>query len=323
MKILVTGGAGYIGSHAVYELISKGYDVIVVDDLSTGSKKNIHSKVVFYQVDLKNEEKLDEVFAKEKDIIAVMHFAGSIIVSESVKKPIEYFENNVCSVQVLLKVMNKYNVKFLVFSSTAAVYGNPINIPIEENDLKEPINPYGKSKLAAELLIESWANAYKSNYVIFRYFNVAGAHENSKIGIRSNSLTHLVPTIVNTALNHDSIVMNIFGNDYNTKDGTCIRDFIHVVDLVQAHILGLEWSIKNNKSNIFNLGSSFGYSVLEVYNKAKQILGIDIKTKINNRRKGDPTILLASTKKVENILGWKSKKNLEEIIKSEYNFRKK
>lgn len=323
MKILVTGGAGYIGSHAVYELIDQGYEVVVVDNLNKGFVSNVNKKAKFYQVDLRNKNELNSVFEKEKNIQAIMHFAGSIVVPESVQKPLEYFENNVYSVQVLLELMNLHNIKTFIFSSTAAVYGEPKKIPIEENDWKEPINPYGQSKFAAELLIQSWAKAYDGNYVIFRYFNVAGTNPNGEIGIKGKSLTHLVPLVIDTALNFENKILNIYGSDYPTKDGTCVRDFVHVVDLVQAHILGLQWSIKNNKSDIFNIGSSSGYSVLEVYNQARETLNLDIKSQISQRREGDPATLLASTKKIKEILNWEPKKTLDEIIKTEYDFRKK
>lgn len=323
MKILVTGGAGYIGSHAVYELIEQGYEVVIVDNLEKGFISNIHPQAKFYKVDLRNKEKLNDVFKQEKDIKSVMHFAGSIVVPESVQKPLEYFNNNVYSVQILLEIMNLYNVTNFVFSSTAAVYGEPKKVPIEEDDIKEPINPYGQSKFTAELLIQSWAKAYNGNYVIFRYFNVAGAHSSRKIGIKGKSLTHLVPLVIDTALDAENRVLNIYGNNYPTKDGTCIRDFVHVVDLVQAHILGLEWSIKNNKSNIFNIGSSSGYSVLEVYNQTIKTLNLKIKHQMCKKRDGDPAVLLASTKKIKEHLSWEPKKTLDEIIKTEYDFRQK
>lgn len=322
MKIMVTGGAGYIGSHTVYELIDKGYEVVVVDNLSKGFESNVHPKASFYKVDLRDEKDLTNVFEKEKNIEGVMHFAGSIVVPESVSQPLEYFNNNVFSVEVLLKVMNKFDVKYFVFSSTAAVYGEPKRTPIDEEDEKKPINPYGESKLAAEALIRGWAKAYNANYVIFRYFNVAGTNENGKIGIKGEVLTHLVPVVIDAALNPE-ITMKIFGDDYKTKDGSCIRDFVHVVDLAQAHVEGLEWSMKNKSSNIFNLGSSKGFSVLEVVNQARKSLGIEIKSKIVDRRPGDPAVLLAKTEKVEKILNWKTKKTLDEIIKSEFNFRRK
>lgn len=322
MKVLVTGGAGYIGSHAAYELIEKGYEVVIVDNLSKGFESNVHEKAKFYKVDLRDKQALTNVFEQEKNISAVMHFAGSIVVPESVDKPLEYFNNNLYSVEVLLGVMNEFKVKNIVFSSTAAVYGEPKKVPILETDEKAPINPYGESKLAAEALIRGWAKAYNANYVIFRYFNVAGTHKSQKIGIKGQVLTHLVPVVINAALN-PNITMSVYGNDYDTKDGSCIRDFIHVVDLVKAHVIGLEWAMKNNKSDIFNLGSSTGFSVLEVLNEAKKTLNIDIKSKIDSRRAGDPAILTAATDKVEKILNWKTEIGLSEIIKSEYEFRRK
>lgn len=322
MKILVTGGAGYIGSHATYELIEKGHEVVIVDNLCKGFKSNVHPDAKFYEIDLRDKEKLIEVFKKEQNIEAVMHFAGFIVVPESVSQPLEYFNNNVYSVEVLLAVMNQFDVKTIVFSSTAAVYGEPKKIPITEDDETKPINPYGESKLAAEALIRGWANAYNGNYVILRYFNVAGANKNGKIGIKGKVLTHLVPVVINSALDTNK-VMNVFGNDYNTRDGSCIRDFIHVVDLVNAHIVGLEWAHKNKKSSIFNLGSSTGYSVLEVLNEAKKTLNIDIKSQIAPRRDGDPASLLASTEKINKVLNWKTEIPLSEIIKSEFEFRRK
>lgn len=321
MKVLVTGGAGYIGSHAVYELISQGFDVVIIDNLSKGFKSNIHPNAIFYKVDLRNKKDVIKVFEKEKNIQAVMHFAGLIVVPESVTKPLEYYENNLYTVQILLEVMNQFNVKNIVFSSTAAVYGEPENNPIKEDDITKPINPYGESKLCAEMLIKSWSKAYKTNYVIFRYFNVAGANQNKKIGIKIDKPTHLVPVTVESVLDKNKI-MNLFGNDYKTKDGSCIRDFIHVVDLVLAHILGLKWTIQNNLSDTFNLGSSKGYSVLEVIKCTQKTLNCQIKTKICPKRIGDPASLLASTTKVEKILNWKPQIELDQIIKSEYEFRK-
>lgn len=322
MKVLVTGGAGYIGSHATYLLIDKDYEVVVVDNLSRGFESNIHPKAKFYKADIRNYEDIKNVFEKEKDIEAIMNFAGLIIVPESVEKPIEYFDNNTNGVLNLLNVAKEYNVKTFVFSSTAAVYGEPKSIPIKENDVKEPINPYGNSKLAAEYLIKDWAKAYDRNYVIFRYFNVAGAHDNGQIGIKGKGLTHLLPLVISAALD-SSKTFTIFGNDYKTKDGTCVRDFVHVNDLVEAHLLGMEWSLKNNKSDIFNLGKGDGYSVLEVLNESIKVLNIDIKNEVGNRRAGDPAQLYSDTSKVKTILGWEPKIKLDKIITSEFEFRKK
>ena len=321
MKILVTGGAGYIGSHAVYALIEKGYDVVIADNLEKGFESNIHKDAKFYKCDITNIEEIKNLFKKESDIKVIMHFAGLIVVPESVEKPIEYFSVNTTGVLNLLNVAKDYDVKSFIFSSTAAVYGEPKTIPINEDDFKQPINPYGASKLSAEFLIQGWAKAYKRNYVIFRYFNVAGAHESGNIGIKGKGLTHLLPLIITAAL--EDKTFNIFGNDYETKDGTCIRDFVHVNDLVNAHILGMEWSLEKNKSDIFNLGTGEGYSVKEVFDKAEEVLGIKIKNIIAPRRAGDPAKLYSNTSKVNSILGWKPKYSLEQIIKSEYDFRKK
>ena len=321
MKVLVTGGAGYIGSHATFMLIEKGYDVVVIDNLEKGFDSNIHPKAKFYNVDIRNKKEIENVFKIEKNIEAIMHFAGLIVVPESVEKPIEYFDVNTNGVLSLLDIAKQYDVKTFVFSSTAAVYGEPKKVPIKEEDIKEPINPYGESKLAAEALIRSWAKAYNRNYVIFRYFNVAGAHESGQIGIKGKGLTHLLPLVISAALENKTF--NIFGNDYDTKDGTCIRDFVHVNDLVNAHILGMEWSIKNNESDIFNLGTGEGYSVKEVFEKAKEVLNIDIKHINAPRRAGDPAKLYSNVSKAKEKLNWKTKYSLEQIIKSEYEFRKK
>lgn len=321
MKVLVTGGAGYIGSHAVYLLIEKGYDVVIIDNLSKGFESNIHPKAKFYQVDIRNHNEVNRVFENEKDIEVIMHFAGLIVVPESVEKPLEYFDVNTNGVWNLLNIAKNYNVKSFIFSSTAAVYGEPKSIPINEDDEKNPINPYGQSKLAAEYLIQSWAKAFNRQYVIFRYFNVAGAHENGKIGVKGKTLTHLLPLVITSALDL-SKTFYIFGNDYETKDGTCIRDFVHVNDLVNAHVLGMEWSLKNNKSDIFNLGTSQGFSVKEVLDKSIETLKININYQIGPRRAGDPGQLFSNNEKATKILHWQPSYSLEEIIESEYQFRK-
>lgn len=321
MKILVTGGAGYIGSHAVYLLIEKGYEVVIIDNLSKGFESNLHPKATFYKTDVRDKKAVEAIFKKEKNIVAIMHFAGLIVVPESVTKPLEYFDNNTFGVQTLLEVAKEFDVKTFVFSSTAAVYGEPKRIPIYEDDIKEPINPYGESKLSAEYIIKSWAKAFDRNYVIFRYFNVAGSHESGKIGIKGKGLTHLLPCVVNAALNKE-ITFQVMGDDYKTKDGSCIRDFVHVNDLVAAHILGLEWSLKNKESDIFNLGSGEGYSVKEVLAQAIDTLNIDIKNEIAPRRAGDPAMLYAKVDRVKEKLHWQRKYSLEQMIESEYNFRR-
>ncbi len=322
MKVVVTGGAGYIGSHAVFALIEKGHEVVIIDNLSRGYIENVHKKANFYKADIRNVEEIKAIFKKEGKIDGIMHFAGYIIVPESVKKPLMYFNNNTFSVEKLLEAADDANIKHIVFSSTAAVYGETDGNPIKESNIKIPVNPYGESKLAAEALIRSWTNARGTNHVIFRYFNVAGTHPSGKIGIRGKGLTHLLPSVIESALGirNKFIVM---GTDYDTRDGSCIRDFIHVNDLVEAHIKGLEWSIKTNQSNIFNLGSGSGYSVMEVLNTAIDELKIDIPNEMGLRRAGDPAKLLANVKHVDKILGWKTKQSLKVMIKSEYEFRKK
>lgn len=319
MKILVTGGAGYIGAHAVYALIEQNYEVVVIDNFTTGHRSNLHPKAQYYQVDLRDEAALKQVFTNEPDIKAIMHFAGAIVVSESVQQPLDYFDNNLCGVKTLLAVANQFQIQHLVFSSTAAVYGEPRSIPIREEDATQPINPYGASKLAAEWLIQAWAKAHGGHYVIFRYFNVAGAHASGQIGIKSHKLTHLVPAVLQAALTNSTV--QIFGSDYPTQDGSCIRDFIHVDDLVQAHILGLQWTIKHNQSNTFNLGSGRGYSVLEVCQTVEKVLQTKLARQLNPRRAGDPAVLLADTTRVTTVLNWKPRADLAQIIHSEYQFR--
>lgn len=321
MKVLVTGGAGYIGSHATYALIEKGYEVVIIDNLKKGFESNIHPKAKFYNVDICNQDEINNVFEKEKDIEAIMHFAGLIIVPESIEKPLKYFDVNTNGVWNLLNVAKNFNIKTFIFSSTAAVYGDAKKYPIYEDDVKNPINPYGQSKLAAEFLIQSWAKAYQRNFVIFRYFNVAGSHQSGKIGIKGKSLTHLVPLVIDAALDLNK-TFYIFGNNYETKDGTCIRDFVHVNDLVNAHILGMEWSIKNKSSDIFNLGTGNGYSVKEVLDITKNELKIDIKYEIAQPRAGDPPKLYSDISRVKNALKWEPRYSLKEIILSEYKFRK-
>ena len=294
MKVCVIGGAGYIGSHAVYELIRDGYEVVVIDNLSTGLERMVHKDAKFYLGDITKKEELNNIFKKEceiKPFDVVMHFAAKLIVPESVTHPLEYYHNNVEGVRIMLDVMVENNIKNVVFSSTAAVYGEPIKPVCEEDDLTKPINPYGESKLACEKLIYWASNAYNLNYCIFRYFNVAGADASLEIGLDKKSLTHIVPIVNEVALGKREKV-SIFGNDYDTSDGTCIRDYIHVTDLAQAHILGAEYILKNNKSLLVNLGSNEGYSVMEVIKEVEKIA--PVKYEVAERRAGDPAKLIAS-----------------------------
>ena len=320
-KILVAGGAGYIGSHMVYYLIDKGYDVVVADNLSTGFKEAVHPQAKFYKGDTRDKKFLRDLFKKEK-IDAVIHMDAFSIVPESVEDPLKYFDNNVIGVISLLEVMNEFNVRYMVFSTTAAVYGNPTRIPIHEDDPKNPINPYGESKLMMEKIMK-WADkAYGIKYVALRYFNAAGAHPNGKIGEAHAKETHLIPNIMKAAL-HQNGEFHIFGDDYNTPDGTNVRDYVHILDLAQAHVQALEYMEKNNKSNVFNLGSSQGFSVKEILNTTEKVTKQNIKTVVSPRRAGDPDTLIADSQKAREILGWKPHyDNVDDIIDTAWNWHK-
>ncbi|HBT48695.1 MAG: UDP-glucose 4-epimerase [Caldanaerobacter subterraneus] len=320
MAILVCGGAGYIGSHAVYALLKRNEEVVVVDNLATGHSESVLGGKL-YIGDLRDEDFLDKVFS-ENNIEAVMHFAASSLVGESVENPFKYYENNVCGTLSLLKAMKKHGVKKIVFSSTAAVYGEPERIPIEEEDRTEPTNPYGETKLAIEKMLK-WADAaYGIKYVALRYFNVAGALETGEIGEDHSPETHLIPIILQVALGKRDKVM-IYGDDYPTKDGTPIRDYIHVMDLVDAHILALEKLRKENKSEVYNLGNGEGFTVKEVIEVARKVTGHPIPAEVTGRRPGDPAVLVASSEKAMKDLGWRPKyASLEEIIKSAWMWHK-
>lgn len=303
MAILVLGGAGYIGSHAVDQLINKGYDVVVVDNLLTGHKQAIHKEARFYEGDVRDKQFLQQVFEKE-NIEGVIHFAASSLVGESVEKPLMYFNNNVYGMQILLEVMHEYDVKHIVFSSTAATYGEPEETPIRETTPKNPKNPYGESKLMMEKMMKWCDNAYGMKYVALRYFNVAGAKADATIGEDHDPETHLVPIILQVALGQRK-ELAIFGDDYDTPDGTCIRDYVQVEDLIAAHILALEYLKAGNESNAFNLGSNHGYSVKEMLEAAREVTGKEIPAKIAPRRAGDPATLIAASDKAKEVLGWK------------------
>lgn len=320
MAILVCGGAGYIGSHAVYALLKRNEEVVVVDNLATGHSESVLGGKL-YIGDLRDEDFLDKVFS-ENNIEAVMHFAASSLVGESVENPFKYYENNVCGTLSLLKAMKKHGVKKIVFSSTAAVYGEPERIPIEEGDRTEPTNPYGETKRAIEKMLK-WADtAYGIKYIALRYFNVAGAVETGEIGEDHSPETHLIPIILQVALGKRDKVM-IYGNDYPTKDGTPIRDYIHVMDLVDAHILALEKLREENKSEVYNLGNGEGFTVKEVIEVARKVTGHPIPAEVTGRRPGDPAVLVASSKKAIEELGWRPKyASLEEIIESAWRWHK-
>jgi UDP-glucose 4-epimerase len=322
MAILVLGGAGYIGSHTALELVKSGRDVVIADSLVTGYKKAIPEKARFYQGDIRDFEFLDNLFQQEK-IDAVIHFAAYSLVGESVANPLKYYGNNLYGTKILLEAMVKNNIDKIVFSSTAATYGEPENIPVLESDRTCPTNPYGETKLAVEKMFKWVAEAHGLRYVSLRYFNACGADENGIIGEAHNPESHLIPIILQVP-NGKRETISIYGTDYDTPDGTCIRDYIHVTDLAQAHILAVKYLYNGGKSDIFNLGNGVGYSVREVIEAARKVTGRPIPVTETSRRAGDPARLVASSEKAKRILGWKPVHNcLEEIIASAWNWHKK
>ena len=322
MTILVLGGAGYIGSHTVYELIDKGEDVVIVDNLETGFLQAVHPKARFYQGDIRNRSFLDSVFDKEK-IDAVIHFAANSLVGESMVNPLKYYDNNVGGTKVLLEAMVAHKVDKIVFSSTAATYGEPERVPILETDRTVPTNTYGETKLSMEKMFYWTEKAHGLTFVSLRYFNACGAHKSGEIGEAHNPESHLIPLILQVP-NKQRDAIKIFGDDYDTKDGTCVRDYIHVTDLAQAHILAVDYLAKGNPSNIFNLGNGIGFTVKEVIDAARKVTGDPIKAELAPRRAGDPAVLIASSEKAKTVLGWKPEHaDLNEIIASAWNWHKK
>ncbi len=313
MSVLICGGAGYIGSHNVRAFKAHGDDVIVVDSLETGHRASVPNDVKFYEGDIRNSEILDKIFT-ENNIEAVIHFCAYSLVGESVEKPLKYFDNNVGGMISLLEAMQRHDVKRIIFSSTAATYGEPKKVPILETDPTEPTNPYGESKRIMEKMMHWVSSRYDIRYVSLRYFNVAGAWHDGSIGEDHKCETHLIPLILQVPLGKRNHI-TIYGDDYPTKDGTCIRDYIHVEDLARAHILALEYLRSGGESNIFNLGSGDGYSVMEMINAARKVTGHPIPAQIGERRAGDPARLIADSTKAQNILRWKPEiTRMEDII---------
>lgn len=313
MSVLVLGGAGYIGSHAVYQLIDRGEQVVVVDNLETGHAEAIHPEAAFYQGDIRDIDFLRSVFEKES-IEAVVHFAANSLVGESMEKPLKYFDNNVYGTQVLLKVMVEHQVKHIVFSSTAATYGEPEVVPITETMPTTPTSTYGETKLTMEKLMKWTEQAHGIKYVSLRYFNVAGARGTGEIGEDHRPETHLVPIILQAALGQRDHI-TIFGEDYDTPDGTCIRDYVHVEDLIQAHLLALNYLKNGGKSDIFNLGSNQGFSVKEMIDAARTVTDKEIPVKSGERRAGDPSTLIASSEKAKQMLNWEpARTSIKQII---------
>ena len=327
MKILVTGGTGYIGSHACVELLNNGYEVVIVDNLSN-SKREVVNKikeitgkdVKFYKQDVCNKKALQKIFS-ENQIDAVIHFAGLKAVGESVKKPLMYYRNNLDSTLSLLEVMNEYNCKNIVFSSSATVYGSPKSLPIKEDFPLSTTNPYGSTKLMIEdILRDLYVSDNSWSIALLRYFNPIGAHESGLIGENPNGIpNNLMPYIIKVAIG-ELPVLNVFGDDYDTKDGTGVRDYIHVVDLAKGHIKAIEHVLKTKGVDTFNLGTGHGYSVLELVKTFEKVNNLKVNYKITDRRPGDIASCYADPTKAKEILGWKAEKDIEEMCRDGYHF---
>ena len=321
MNILVTGGAGYIGSHTVKALLAQGHNVVVIDNLSRGHRAAVPEEIPFYVVDIHDIDRVQHIM-EDMNIDAVMHFAAHSQVGESMENPTIYYDNNVVGSYSLLEAVRRAGVKYFVFSSTAAVYGEPEQTPITEDMPYHPTNVYGQTKLMIETMLAQFSRAYGLRYVALRYFNAAGADGSGTIGEDHTPETHLIPLILQTALGQrDSI--KIFGTDYPTPDGTCIRDYIHVTDLAQAHILAMDYLMNGGESNIFNLGNGVGFTVKEVIDTAREVTGHPIPAKTTPRRAGDPAQLIASSEKARRVLGWHPEHaDLREIIETAWNWHK-
>ena len=317
MAILVLGGAGHIGSHMVDRLVEAGQEkVVVVDNLVTGHRAAVHPDAVFYEGDLADQDFMRKVFKENPDVDAVIHFAAYSLVAEFMEKPLKYFDNNTSGMVKLLEVMNECGVKYIIFSSTAATYGIPEEIPILETTPQNPINPYGESKLMMETIMKWSDQAYGIKYVPLRYFNVAGVKPDGSIGEDRGPETHLLPIILQVAQGVREKII-IFGDDYNTPDGTNVRDYVHPFDLADAHLLAMEYLRKGNESTAFNLGSSTGFSNLQILEAARKVTGKEIPAEKAGRRPGDPDTLIASSEKARTVLGWKPQfDNVEKIIES-------
>ena len=321
--ILVTGGAGYIGSHMALKLLENNEKVVVFDNFSTGHIETIETLMKegkdnfeFFEGDLLNLNDLNALF-KGRNIEAVIHFAAFSLVEESTKNPAKYYKNNVTGSINLLDAMHKYNVNKIVFSSTAATYGEPEEIPIKETSPQNPVNPYGTSKLTVEKIMDDYDRAYGIKSVRLRYFNVAGADSKCRIGENHNPETHLIPNILKSTFNNKK-TFKIFGDNYNTKDGTCVRDYINVEDLINAHLLALKYLLAGGKTDFFNFFTNEGNSVKEIFDLCTKVTNKEIPFEIAQKRAGDPAVLIADNKKAKEILGWNPEKTLYDSIKSAY-----
>ncbi len=321
MSILVPGGAGYIGSHTVYALIEAGFDVVVADNLLTGFRAAVHPAARFYELDIRDRAALDRLFEKES-IEGVIHFAASSQVGESMTDPLKYYDNNLGGTISLLESMVAHGVDKIVFSSTAATYGEPEYIPIDESHPQNPINPYGKTKLAIEHMMADYDRAYGLRSVRLRYFNVAGADSQCRVGECHDPETHLIPNILGSTFDGGE-EFRMFGTDYDTRDGTCVRDYVNVEDLADAHILALRYLEKGGKTDFFNLGTNEGSTVKEVFAACEKVTGMKIPIRIEGRRPGDPATLVADNKKARKVLGWEPKRSLEDSIRTAYAWERK
>lgn len=321
MKILVTGGAGYIGSHMVKVLLEKGHDVVVADSLEKGFRDAVDSRVKLYEGNLLEKPFVKQIF-EENHFDGVIHFAAYIAVGESMQKPAMYFENNVTGALNVIEAMQEKKMNNFIFSSTAAVYGTPVRMPIDEDHPKKPESPYGDSKLMVETILQWFNKIHAMNFIALRYFNASGASLDASIGERHEPETHIIPNVIKAALNGTSF--RLFGDDYDTPDGTCIRDYIHVLDLCEAHVLALEKLWRDGGSGFYNVGTGKGYSNKEVVEMVKKISGVDLQVEIAERRAGDPNQLIADASKIQTELGFSPKhSDLETIVKTAWEWHKK
>lgn len=320
MAVLVTGGAGYIGSHTVAALLERGEEVVVVDNLYQGHREAVLGGKL-YVGDLRDEAFMDQVFS-ENEIDGVIHFAANSLVGESMQNPGKYYHNNVYGTLCLLEAMNKAGVRRIVFSSTAATYGEPEKVPIDEYDRTQPTNAYGETKLAMERMIRWFDHAHGVKFVSLRYFNAAGAHESGRIGEDHSPESHLIPLVLQVALGQREFI-SVFGDDYSTEDGTCVRDYVHVSDLADAHLLALDRLRKGGDSAIYNLGSGTGFSVKQVIDHAREVTGHPIPARLQERRAGDPAVLIASSERARTELGWAPRRaELADIISSAWEWHR-
>ena len=321
--ILITGAAGYIGGHTAINLINAGYDIVVFDNLENGHIETIEAlqkigNVKFEKGDLRNIEDIERVFSKYQ-FDAVVHFAAFALVGESVENPAKYYRNNTVGTLNLLDTMVKHDCKKIVFSSTCATYGNPTYVPVDETHPQNPVSPYGSSKLMVETIMKDYDVAYNLKSVKLRYFNVAGCDKEGRIGEWHEPETHLVPNILKSTFGENK-TFKIFGDDYNTPDGTCVRDYVNVEDLAEAHRLALDYLNRENKSDVFNLGTEQGDSVKNIFDTCEKVLNLKIPVEVVQRRAGDAEALYANANKAKTILGWAPKRTIEDSVKTAYDW---